>query len=107
MIPIGGMALHESSGSQSYLALFFVVDACQTTTENCVATHSDFDKYQETSACCNQVDFAHALAVVVFDDAQAMNPQPGHRDKFSEASFDPGGDKHISLHGVAGDSISC
>jgi len=70
-------------------------------------THSHFDEYQCAPVCGDEVYFTHALSVVAFDDAQAMYPQPGCGDQFSDPAFAACRERHWILQGVAGDSINC
>ena len=106
MILVSRMALQKVFGGQIELTLFLVIHACESATISLVTTHSHLNKYQHTLVCGDQVDFSRALSVVAFDDAQAMDPQPGCGDQFSDPTFAACREKQGIFQGVAGDSIS-
>ena len=106
MILISGVALQKLSGGEHDLTLFFLINACQSTTKAFVTTHSHFDKHQYAPVRCYQVDFTQALPVVPFDDAQTMSPDPCRGDQLGGSTFEIPREIHFCLQGVAGDSIS-
>lgn len=106
MILVSGVALQKVSGGHIELALLLLIHARQAPTKPLVMTHSHLDEYQYAPVCGDQVDFTRAVSVVAFDDAQAMDPQPGCGDQFSDPTFAASRERQSILQGVAGDSIN-